>query len=218
MPRPEAIAAALARLHHEPPTGALDAPQLVDHAESSHADDWSLRAALVRFAQPEPTRAAAVLELIRRTDGALASHRRLLDATSVPTDPGLGPGTVVDHDGQTHLERTGPPVLDHRCTDLARVVVRFPDGDTVVAAYAADEEVGDDELALVPLLAVAVELDAIGDVLSAWAADRTGTPPLDAVDQRAAAAFRRLSAIGVPRETGPGPGRGRGRGRGRARS
>ena len=34
-------------------------------------DDWTLRAALVRFAQPEPVRAGAVLELVRRTDGAL---------------------------------------------------------------------------------------------------------------------------------------------------
>lgn len=45
--------------------------RLVDYAECSRVDDWSLRSALVRYAQIAPDRASAVLELVRRTDGAL---------------------------------------------------------------------------------------------------------------------------------------------------
>ncbi|MFP5320565.1 MAG: hypothetical protein ACLGIC_01825 [Acidimicrobiia bacterium] len=48
----------------------MPAPQ-VGFADAPRDRDWSLRSALVRFAQPEPTRAGAVLELVRRTDGAL---------------------------------------------------------------------------------------------------------------------------------------------------
>lgn len=43
----------------------------VGFADAPRDADWSLRSALVRFAQPEPVRAGAVLELVRRTDGAL---------------------------------------------------------------------------------------------------------------------------------------------------
>lgn len=58
----------------EPP--ALDA--LVDLAERSRTDDWSLRSALCRYAQPEPARAAAVLGLVRRWDAAVHDHLDVL--------------------------------------------------------------------------------------------------------------------------------------------
>ena len=41
------------------------------YADVARDGDWTLRSALVRFAQPEPVRAGVVLELVRRTDGAL---------------------------------------------------------------------------------------------------------------------------------------------------
>lgn len=50
---------------------STEVARLVDYAERSRADDWSLRSALVRYAQLAPERASAVLELVRRTDGAL---------------------------------------------------------------------------------------------------------------------------------------------------
>jgi hypothetical protein len=58
----------------EPP--ALDA--LVDLAERSRVDDWSLRSALCRYAQPEPARVATVLSLVRRWDTAVHEHLRVL--------------------------------------------------------------------------------------------------------------------------------------------
>lgn len=204
MPSPEAVAAALARAHAEPATGLPDGHRLVDYAESSRTGDWSLRSALVRFAQPEPTRAGAVLELIRRTDGALKPHRRRLEAAAAPTHPGLAPDLFEDDGGQLAVRGDAERVLDAPAADLARAVLRLPDGDSVVAAY-ADASGEDPTFDAVPLLVVALELDAVADQLVAWACVHDGPPPVDVVDERAAAAFSRLAALDVPRETGGRP-------------
>ncbi len=58
--------------------------RLLAYAEAPRQDDWTLRSALVRYAQPEPLRASAVLELVRRTDGALHPHARRLEAGDEP--------------------------------------------------------------------------------------------------------------------------------------
>ena len=52
--------------------------QLVDFAERPHLDDWSLRAALVRYAQPQPQRVNDLLELVRRIQAALGTHTATL--------------------------------------------------------------------------------------------------------------------------------------------
>jgi hypothetical protein len=54
----------------EPPELA----RLVDYAERPRTRDWSLRAALVRYAQPQPQRVNDLLDAVRRTDFALAEH------------------------------------------------------------------------------------------------------------------------------------------------
>jgi hypothetical protein len=59
----------------EPPELA----RLVDFAERPRAREWSLRSALVRYAQPEPQRVNDVLELVRRVDAALAKHAAELE-------------------------------------------------------------------------------------------------------------------------------------------
>lgn len=56
-----------------------DLPPILEYAEQPRLDGWSLRGALVRYAQPEPARAGAVLELVRRTDSALKPYHRLLE-------------------------------------------------------------------------------------------------------------------------------------------
>lgn len=56
-----------------------DLSAIVEYAERPRVGEWSLRSALVRYAQPEPTRAGAVLELVRRTDGALKAHAKVLE-------------------------------------------------------------------------------------------------------------------------------------------
>jgi hypothetical protein len=59
----------------EPPELA----RLADYAERPRADDWSLRSALVRYAQPEPERVNLLLELVRRIEWALKPHRRIVE-------------------------------------------------------------------------------------------------------------------------------------------
>jgi hypothetical protein len=44
---------------------------LVDYAERSRVGDWSLRSALCRYAQPQPQRVSAVLEVVRRIDAVV---------------------------------------------------------------------------------------------------------------------------------------------------
>jgi hypothetical protein len=52
--------------------------ELVDFAERSRVDDWSLRSALVRYAQPEPQRVNDILDLVRRIDVALGKQSATL--------------------------------------------------------------------------------------------------------------------------------------------
>ena len=58
----------------EPPELA----RLVDVAECSRVDDWSLRSALVRYAQPQPGRSSTVLALVRRIEAVLHPQAKLL--------------------------------------------------------------------------------------------------------------------------------------------
>jgi hypothetical protein len=58
----------------EPPELA----QLVDFAERPRVGDWSLRAALVRYAQPEPEQVGQIVELVRRIEWALQAESKLL--------------------------------------------------------------------------------------------------------------------------------------------
>lgn len=54
--------------------------RLVAFADRPRADDWSLRAALCRYAQPEPGRVRDVAELVRRIEFALPAHQARLAA------------------------------------------------------------------------------------------------------------------------------------------
>ena len=47
---------------------------LVDLSERPRAGNWSLRAALTRYAQGQPQRVGALLDLVRRIEFALAEH------------------------------------------------------------------------------------------------------------------------------------------------
>lgn len=60
----------------EPPELA----RLLDFAERSRSGDWSLRSALVRYAQAHPVRVSQVLELVRRIEAGLRPHAKLLAA------------------------------------------------------------------------------------------------------------------------------------------
>jgi hypothetical protein len=59
----------------EPPALAC----LVDFAERGRTNDWSLRAALVRYAQAQPQRVNDILNLLRRVEWALNQHAAILE-------------------------------------------------------------------------------------------------------------------------------------------
>lgn len=147
----------------EPPALA----DLVDLAERPRATGWSLRAALVRYAQPEPVRASLVLEQVRRVDAAVKAHAKLLARE--------GPAVWAA------LDRGGP----------------------------ATEELA----AVVALLDAARPLDALGDLLAAWATDPSRARPDAEVDDAVARTADALDALGVARERRQGqrarPGGGR---------
>lgn len=137
--------------------------RLIDFAERPRVQDWSLRAALVRYAQGQPRRVSEVIELVRRLEFAIRPHLK----------------------------------------SLAR------DGSAVWAALQSDD--GDSEAhAAVPLLRCMAELDRLGDVLAAWAADPTGDRPDAAVDETVAELSERLERLKVPREERQRPTRQRG--------
>ena len=80
----------------------LGLARLVDFAERGRTQDWSLRAALVRYAQPQPQRVNDVLDLVRRTEWALGQHSAALqrdgdvlwdalDGGAAPSDHGHAP-------------------------------------------------------------------------------------------------------------------------------
>src|SRR5687767_14532214 len=52
--------------------------RLIDFAERPRVQDWSLRAALVRYAQGQPRRVSEVIELVRRLEFAIRPHLKSL--------------------------------------------------------------------------------------------------------------------------------------------
>jgi hypothetical protein len=89
----------------EPPALA----RLVDFAERPRTQDWSLRAALVRYASPQPQRVDDLLQLVRRTDFALGR------SSSVLQRDGVHLWDAIEHD-------TTPNDEEHaRVVELLRV-------------------------------------------------------------------------------------------------
>ncbi len=82
----------------EPPELA----RLADVAGAARVEDWTLRSALTRYAQPEPRRAAAIMEPYRRLEAALHPHGALLradgEALLAEVDAGSAPSDGDDTD------------------------------------------------------------------------------------------------------------------------
>jgi hypothetical protein len=106
----------------EPPALA----RLVDFAERPRADDWSMRGALVRYAQPQPQRVNDLLDLVRRTEWALAQHASLLHREGQVLWDAFD-GGVVPNDGR----------LAH-VVDLLGVVAELDQIGDVLAGWAVD--------------------------------------------------------------------------------
>ena len=74
----------------DPGDGPIPDPGLLaDLSERPRTERWSLRAALVRYAQPEPERAGSVLEVVRRN----VSRLRDVLAAAVPAIASIPPAS-----------------------------------------------------------------------------------------------------------------------------
>lgn len=195
----EAIGLLLAARHA---VAVDDRPEqsLLDYAERARTGDWSMRSALVRFAQAEPVRAAALLTQVRRLDAVLGPLARSLERRFVVCDRELGESPGVE---------AVVPYPDIRTADLARVVRIQPDGFAVVVdSYGSVSELDPEERLAVPLLAVALDLDGLADELARWADGGSDELPVSSVDATRAMVGSRLDQLDVPVEEAP-PGRGR---------
>ena len=127
--------------------------QVVDFAERSRVGDWSLRSALVRYAEGQPVRVSQLIPQVRRAEAALHALGKV-------------------------FEQRGPELW-----------TAVGEGDATP-----------DDAKVVDLVRAAIELDRLGDVLAAWAEDRTGPRPDDQVDAVTADVGKRLDDLDVPRE------------------
>ena len=171
---------------------------LLDYAEIPFDGDWTLRSALVRLAQPEPQRVAALLELMRRLDAPLHHVARLLERHTVVCDRRL----TVDGIDDAPVE----PRPDVRTADLARLVALGVDESALLEGYGERSPLEEQERFAVPLLVIAVRLESLAERLTAWALAGPDDPPVAQVDEVVAAIGARLDELGVPVETGPPPG------------
>ena len=106
----------------EPPALA----RLVEFAERPRTEDWSLRAALVRYAQPQPQRVNDLLDLVRRTEFALGQHATVLQRDGAALWEALDGGTAPSDQRQAHV------------VDLLRVVTELDRIGDVLAGWAVD--------------------------------------------------------------------------------
>ncbi|MGI9615336.1 MAG: hypothetical protein ACR2QO_20665 [Acidimicrobiales bacterium] len=175
----------LAKQHEESAVdaaaGAGTSAPLVHYAESTRKGDWSLRSALVRLAQPEPVRAGAVLELVRRCDASLSPFGSRLENERISDL-----ARIQQHDDERFAEL------------LEGYEAESPLSDEEIAALPyLGVAVTLEELAVV-----------LSDWAGAGAPD---PPPRETVDALCATAFEQLESLGAPREEQPGPPGRRGR-------
>lgn len=175
---PEQRAAELIAVHAKP-VEVDEQNSILNYAEAPRHDDWTLRSALVRLAQPHPLRSEAVLQLVRRLDAAIKPVIRQLQHHGVQSQRSIPGGAEL--------------VADVRLVDLA--------GDPqVLAAYQELAELDDAELASVHLVRLALDLDELANTLTAWAAAGPSTPPLSEIDQTCAQVLASMDNSGVPEE------------------
>jgi hypothetical protein len=106
----------------EPPALA----RLVEFADRPRVEDWSLRAALVRYAQPQPQRVNDLLDLVRRTEFALGQHAAQLQRDGAALWEALEAGAVPSDARLAHV------------VELLRVVMKLDGIGDVLADWAVD--------------------------------------------------------------------------------
>lgn len=141
----------------EPPELAA----LLDASERSRVGDWSLRAALCRYAQPHPGRVRDVLELVRRIDAALHPEAKRLDRQGELLWAVLDNGAVAAPE-------------DAQLVGILRALRELDELGDVLAEWAEDRAGQDPRSAIDATIAsVTRQLDALGVARE----ERTGPPP-----------------------------------------
>jgi len=85
----------------------IEPPELAhvaDFAERPREGDWSLRSALVRYAEGQPERVSAVLEQVRRLEAALRPHNKTLERRGPQLWSALETGSPPGSDDETLVE------------------------------------------------------------------------------------------------------------------
>ncbi len=141
----------------EPPELA----QLVTFAERSRTGDWSLRSALVRYAQGQPQRVSDLLEAVRRVEAALHGHDKEIRRTGPALWAALSGGAPADADQQ--------PIVD-----LLREVARLDALADALADWADDHRSPSPDAEVDQ---VTTEVSRRLDDLGIPREERTGPPP-----------------------------------------
>jgi hypothetical protein len=124
--------------------------RLVDFTERPRVEDWSLRAALVRYAQPEPQRVNDILDLVRRVEWALGKQSSVLARHGQEVWDALERGAG----GSGELEFV---------VDLLRIAQELDGLGDTLAAWAVDIRGPRPDAAVDAVVAgVAQRLDALG--------------------------------------------------------
>jgi hypothetical protein len=95
--------------------------RLLDYQERPRVDDWSLRSALTRYAQPQPQRVGAVLEVVRRIDFSLRPHLK-----------------AVEKEGPAIWQALQSPSAGDLVVELLRITMDLDRLGDRLAAWAAD--------------------------------------------------------------------------------
>jgi hypothetical protein len=158
--------------------------------------DWTYRSALVRLAQPDPTRVGLLLALTRRLDATVVPLLKAAERHTVVADRAIS---------AAHLDRAPvDPVIDARVSDLARLVAAGMAPEPLLGAYGDATDLTGDEAALVPVLALTVTIDGLAAELTEWADDGPRAPaPVASVDRAIHHLATTMDRLGVPEETGP---------------
>ena len=102
----------------------VELARVVDFAERSRVGDWSLRSALVRYAEGQPVRVRDLLEQVRRTETAFHALGKVLEKR--------GPELWAAVEGGTPAED------DAKVVDLLRAAIELDQLGDTLAAWAED--------------------------------------------------------------------------------
>jgi hypothetical protein len=126
--------------------------RLLDFAERPRVDDWSLRAALVRYAQPQPQRVNDVLDLVRRIEWALGKQKSIIEHQ----------GGELWQELQSGTTDSGSPDVDF-VVGVLRAAQAIDDLGDILAAWAVDISTARPDADVDRVLAdVADRLEALG--------------------------------------------------------